>query len=76
MTLLTYEQILDYPDKENVSMEQINKIINQGRSKVDAGNKNVTDKDVGRKKMTKEERIHLMEDKKQKKEVSSSDMYI
>ncbi|KAB1210422.1 Crossover junction endonuclease EME1B [Morella rubra] len=61
-------RILDYPDKENVSMEQINKIINQGRSKVDAGNKNVTDKDVGRKKMTKEERIHLMEDKKQKKE--------
>uniref|UniRef100_A0A2N9G2Q1 ERCC4 domain-containing protein n=1 Tax=Fagus sylvatica TaxID=28930 RepID=A0A2N9G2Q1_FAGSY len=60
-------QVHDCPDKENVSMEQINK-INQKRTKIDAGKKKLTDTTRGRKKTTKEERIHLMEVKKLKKE--------
>ncbi|KAM4117362.1 hypothetical protein ACB094_02G118500 [Castanea mollissima] len=60
-------QVHDYPDKENVSMEQINK-VNQKRTKTDADENNMTDKARGRKKMAKEERIRLMEEKKLKKE--------
>ncbi|XP_030975388.1 crossover junction endonuclease EME1B-like isoform X1 [Quercus lobata] len=60
-------QVHDYPDKENVSMEQINK-VNQKRTKTDAEENNMTDKARGRKKMAKEERIRLMEEKKLKKE--------
>ncbi|XP_075653585.1 crossover junction endonuclease EME1B-like [Castanea sativa] len=60
-------QVDDYPDKENVSMEQINK-VNQKRTKTDADENNMTDKARGRKKMAKEERIRLMEEKKLKKE--------
>ncbi|KAL4644110.1 hypothetical protein ACB092_02G140100 [Castanea dentata] len=60
-------QVHDYPDKENVSMEQINK-VNQKRTKTDADENNITDKARGRKKMAKEERIRLMEEKKLKKE--------
>nr|POE49718.1 crossover junction endonuclease eme1b [Quercus suber] len=60
-------QVHDYPEKENVSMEQINKVI-QKRTKTDAEENNMTDKARGRKKMEKEERIRLMEEKKLKKE--------
>ena len=54
-------------------MEQINK-INQKRTKIDAEKKKLTDTARGRKKTTKEERIHLMEVKKLKKEVSFNDL--
>lgn len=54
-------------------MEQINK-VNQKRTKTDADENNMTDKARGRKKMAKEERIRLMEEKKLKKEVSFDDL--
>lgn len=54
-------------------MEQINK-VNQKRTKTDVEENNTTDKARGRKKMAKEERIRLMEEKKLKKEVSFDDL--
>ncbi|XP_062149052.1 crossover junction endonuclease EME1B-like [Alnus glutinosa] len=62
-------QVYDHLDKDNVSMEQINDNVNQKRrTKVDAEKKSMMDRAMGRKKMTQEERIHLMEEKKLKKE--------
>jgi hypothetical protein len=56
-------------------MEQINDNVNQKRrTKVDAEKKSIMDRAMGRKKMTQEERIHLMEEKKLKKEVSFNDV--
>jgi hypothetical protein len=56
-------------------MEQINNNVNQKRrTEVDAEEKSIMDRAMGRKKMTKEERIQLMEEKKLKKEVSFNDV--
>lgn len=56
-------------------MQQINNNVNQKkRTEVDAEKKSTMDRAMGRKKMTKEERIHLMEEKKLKKEVSFNDV--
>jgi crossover junction endonuclease EME1 len=56
-------------------MQQINNHVNQKRrTEVDAEKKSTMDRAMGRKKMTKEERIQLMEEKKLKKEVSFNDV--
>ncbi|GAV64817.1 hypothetical protein CFOL_v3_08332 [Cephalotus follicularis] len=62
-------QVDDYPDKENFSMEQMGNALKQKkRKKVNVDKKNSTDETTQRKKITKEERIRLMEEKKLKKE--------
>lgn len=63
-------QVPDYPDKEN-TMDQIGNIKKQRRkNKVISEKKINTEETRVRKKMTKEERIELMEAKKLKKLVS------
>lgn len=63
-----FYQVHDYPEKENVGMEQNdNSIKATGRKANDEKNKSI-DK-VMRKKTTKEDKIRLMEEKKKKKEV-------
>ncbi|KAG6660828.1 crossover junction endonuclease EME1B-like isoform X2 [Carya illinoinensis] len=61
-------QVLDSFNKETVNMEQMNEIISQKGTEIDAGKKKAMDRAAGRKKMAKEERARLMEEKKQKKE--------
>ncbi|XP_022950532.1 crossover junction endonuclease EME1B-like isoform X1 [Cucurbita moschata] len=61
-------QVLDFPEKENVGMEQNDNTIKATGRKSDAEkNKNV-DK-ATRKKATKDDKIRLMEEKKKKKEL-------
>lgn len=55
-------------------MEQMNEIVNQKGTEIDAGKKKAMDRAVGSKKMVKEERARLMEEKKLKKEVSLNDV--
>ena len=63
-------QVLDYPDKEN-RMDQIGNIKKQRRNNTVISEKeNNAEGPRVRKKMTKEERIQLMEAKKLKKLVS------
>ncbi|KAK3211605.1 hypothetical protein Dsin_016311 [Dipteronia sinensis] len=63
------DMVQDCPDRENFSMEQMSYIPNTTRRiKVSTDKKISTDEAVGKKKMTKEERMLLMEEKKQKKE--------
>lgn len=63
-----FGQVHDYPEKENVVMEQSDNTIKATGRKANAEkNKNI-DK-VIRKKATQDEKIRLMEEKKKKKEV-------
>ena len=65
-----FDQVHDFPEKENVGMEQNDNTIKATGRKSDAEkNKNV-DKAM-RKKATKDDKIRLMEEKKKKKEVGS-----
>lgn len=63
-----FGQVHDYPEKENVVMEQSDNTIKATGRKANAEkNKNI-DK-VIRKKATQDEKNRLMEEKKKKKEV-------
>lgn len=64
-----FYQVHDYPEKENVGMEQNDYTIKATGRKTNAENKNI-DKLV-RKKATKDEKNRLMEEKKKRKEVGS-----
>ncbi|XVE86627.1 hypothetical protein DITRI_Ditri18aG0049700 [Diplodiscus trichospermus] len=66
--LLPFE-INDDPDKENFSMEQMGNALKQKRkTKANSGKKSSTHGATVKKKMTKEERIHMLEEKKLKRE--------
>nr|XP_011464671.1 PREDICTED: crossover junction endonuclease EME1B-like isoform X2 [Fragaria vesca subsp. vesca] len=61
------DQVLDCPDNENI-MDQMGNILRPGKEYAAITEKeNITKEEKGRKKMTKEERTRLMEEKKQKK---------
>ncbi|KAK9949886.1 hypothetical protein M0R45_005396 [Rubus argutus] len=61
------DQVLDYPDDEN-RMDQLNNIMRLRKESIAITEKeNITKEVKGRKKMTKEERTRLMEEKKLKK---------
>lgn len=64
------DQVLDYPEKENI-MDQMGNITKPRRkTKVVTDNENTTKEATERKKLAKEERTCLMEEKKLKKLVS------
>lgn len=57
-------QVLDCPDNENI-MDQMGNILRPGKEYAAITEKeNITKEVKGRKKMTKEERTRLMEEKK------------
>ncbi|BBG95989.1 essential meiotic endonuclease 1B, partial [Prunus dulcis] len=61
-------QVLDYPpDKEN-RMDQMGNIVKQRRKTKAITEKSIRDEAMGRRKMAKEERIRLMEEKNLKKQ--------
>ncbi|KAA8530964.1 hypothetical protein F0562_005669 [Nyssa sinensis] len=62
-------QVHDHPDEEIDRLEQMGNVLKQkGRSKVNANKKKNMDEATGKKRISKEERIRLMEEKKQQKE--------
>ncbi|XP_017973471.1 PREDICTED: crossover junction endonuclease EME1B isoform X3 [Theobroma cacao] len=61
--------VSDDQDKENFSMEQMGNALKQKRkTKANCDQKSSTDGETVKRKMTKEERIHMLEEKKLKKE--------
>ncbi|BFG35249.1 hypothetical protein CerSpe_215230 [Prunus speciosa] len=58
------DQVLDYPENR---MDQMGNIMKQRRTTAITDNENITKEATGRRKLTKEERMRLMEEKKLKK---------
>ena len=65
-------QARDSPEDENVSMDQMEDNLQKKKTNANTEKKNSTTDTIRRKKMTEEEKIHLKEEKKLKKLVSSS----
>ena len=68
---MTLDQVNDDPDKENFSMEQMGNALKQkSKTKANSDKKSSTHGATVKKKMTKEEQIRMLEEKKLKREVS------
>ncbi|XP_059624411.1 crossover junction endonuclease EME1B-like [Cornus florida] len=62
-------QAHDHPDEEIDRLEPVDNVLKQkGRRKTNSNKEKNADEAIGKNRMTKEERIHLMEEKKQQKE--------
>lgn len=68
--IMTSDQVHESPDNGHSSMDQMEGSEEERRSRVNVKKKNSTSGAMGRKKMTKDERDRLMEEKKLKKLVS------
>ncbi|XP_065873187.1 crossover junction endonuclease EME1B-like isoform X2 [Euphorbia lathyris] len=65
-------QVGNDPDKENFGMEKICNIIEEESTKDNVEKKVAANNVMGKKRLTKEERAHLMEEKKRKKELQKA----
>lgn len=67
---MTSDQVHESPDKGHISIDQMEGSEEERRSRVNTKKRNSTSKAMGRKKMTKDEKDRVMEEKKLKKLVS------
>ena len=65
---MIFIQMCNHPEKENIRIEQVDNMGKAKRPKVTV-DKKITSKAMGKTKVTKEDRIRLMEEKKLQKEV-------
>lgn len=67
---MKFDQVLDNTREQDISMGDTNKIAKEKNVRANANKQNYTSDALGRNKMSKEEKMHLMEEKKIKKLVS------